>query len=91
MEIHNFGPYEVTLVLEKTNSEYTGTVSDDMGHIAKGTEVENLEIKGNELSCTFNLADDPTVYLMLNADGDTITGEAERNGGVVPCVFVRED
>ena len=78
------------LVLEKKNSEYRGTVSDDMGHIAKGTEVENLEIKGYELSCTFNLADDSTVYLTLKADGDTMTGEAERNGGVVSCIFVRE-
>jgi len=90
MEIPNFGPYEMTLVLEKTNSGYIGTVSDDMGYIAEGTEVENLKIDGSKLTCTFKLADDSTVYLRLEADGDRMTGEAERNGGVVSCIFVRE-
>ena len=91
MEIPNFGPYEMTLVLEKTNSEYKGTVSDDMGHIAEGTEVENLKIDGNKLSCTFDLADGSTVYLTLDADGDTMNGEAELEGSAVSCVFIRED
>ena len=79
MEIPNFGPYEITLVLKKTNSGYIGTVSDDMGHIAEGTEVENPKIEGNKFSCTFKLAGDSTVYLRLQADGDKMTGEAERN------------
>jgi hypothetical protein len=91
MEIPNFGTYEMVLVLEKSNAEYKGTVSDDMGYIAEGTEIENLEIDGTKLSCEFGLTDGSVVYLTLEADGDTMTGEAERDGGVVSCVFVRED
>jgi hypothetical protein len=91
MDIPNFGTYEMVLVLEQSNSEYKGTVSDDMGYIAEGTEVENLEIDGSSLSCEFGLTDGSVVYLTLEADGDTMTGEAEREGGIVSCVFVRED
>jgi len=91
MQIPNFGRYEMTLVLEKANSEYKGTVSDTIGYIAEGTEVENLEIDGNDLYCTFGLTDGTTVYLTLEADGDTMIGEADREGGVASCVFVRED
>lgn len=91
MEIPNFGTYEMVLILEKSNSEYKGTVSDDMGYIAEGTEVENLEIDRNTLSCEFGLTDGSVVCLTLEANGDTMTGEAERDGGVVSCIFVRED
>ena len=91
MEIPNFGTYEMVLVLEKSESKYKGTVSDDMGYIAEGTEVENLEIEGNKLSCEFGLTDGSVVYLALEEEGGTMTGQAERDGGVVSCVFVRED
>jgi hypothetical protein len=90
MEIPDFGTYEMVLVLEKSNREYKGKVSDDMGYIAEGIEVESLEIDGNKLSCTFGLTDGSTAYLTLERDGDTMNGEAERDGGVVSCVFKRE-
>ena len=91
MEIPNFGTYEMVLVLEKSNGVYKGGVADDMGYIAEGTEVENLEIDRTSLSCEFGLTDGSVVTLTLEADGDTMTGEAERDGGVVSCVFVRAD
>jgi hypothetical protein len=90
MEIPNFGTYEMVLVLEKSNGVYKGAVSDDMGYIAEGTEVENLEIDGTSLSCEFGLTDGTVVYLTLETASDKMTGEAERDGGVVSCVFVRE-
>ncbi len=90
MEIPNFGTYEMVLVLEKSNGEYKGIVSDDMGYIAEGTEVENLEIDGTSLSCEFGLTDGSVVTLTLEAHGAKMTGEAERDGGVVSCIFVRE-
>ena len=86
MEIPNFGPYEMTLVLEKTNSEYKGTVPDIIFF-----DLIMPKIDGNKLSCTFDLADGSTVYLTLDADGDTMNGEAEREGSAVSCVFIRED
>ena len=80
MEIPNFGTYEMVLVLEKSNGESKGTVSDDMGYIAERTVVEDLKIDGNKLSCHFGLTDGSVVYLTLEAEGDTMTGEAERDG-----------
>ncbi|MGD9346731.1 MAG: hypothetical protein PVH84_12760, partial [Candidatus Aminicenantes bacterium] len=91
MEIPSFGTYEMVLVLEKSNGEYKGTVSDDMEYIAEGTKVENLKMDGNKLSCEFGLTDGSVVYLTLEAEGNRMTGEAERDGGVVSCMFIKED
>ena len=90
MQIPNFGTYEMTMVLEKTDSDYKGKANDTMGYIAEDTEIQDLKIEGNQLSCWLDLTDGTIVNLTLTADGDTMTGEAEREGGVVSCVFVRE-
>jgi hypothetical protein len=91
MEIPNFGTYEMVLVLEKSSDKYKRSVSDDMGYIAENTVVENLEIDGNELSCEFGLTDGSKVFLTLTAVGSTMNGEAERDGGVASCVFVKKE
>jgi len=90
MAIPNFGTYEMTMVLEKTDSGYKGKVNDTVGYIAKDTEIQDIKIEGNQLSCWFDLTDGTIVNLTLTADGDTMIGEAEREGGIVSCVFVRE-
>ncbi|UCC41291.1 MAG: hypothetical protein JSV96_07675 [Candidatus Aminicenantes bacterium] len=90
MQIPNFGRYEMTLVLEKTESGYKGKVSDTAGYIAEGTEIEGLKIEDSQLFCSFELTDETTVYLSLTVEGDIMSGDAEREGGVVSCVFVRE-
>ena len=53
--------------------------------------VQDLKVDGNDLSGWFELTDGSVVSLSLTADGDIMTGEAEREGGVVSCAFVRED
>ena len=90
MHIPNFGPYEMTMVLEKTDSGYEGTVSDTMGYIAEDTILQELKIEGNQLGCWFEMTDDSVCYLNLEEEDGIMTGEAERNGGVVSCVFVRK-
>ncbi len=90
MHIPNFGPYEMTMVLEKTDSGYEGTVSDTMGYIAEDTILQELKIEGNQLGCWFEMTDDSVCYLNLTEEDGIITGEAERSGGVVSCVFVRK-
>lgn len=90
MAIPNFGTYEMTMVLEKTDSGYKGKVNDTVGYIAEDTEIQDIKIEGNQLSCWFDLTDGTIVNLTLTADGDTMIGEAEREGGIVSCVFVRE-
>ena len=90
MHIPNFGPYEMTMVLEKTDSGYEGTVSDTMGYIAADTAIQELRVEGNQLSCWFEMTDDSVCYLNVTEEDGIMTGEAERAGGVVSCVFVRE-
>ena len=90
MHIPNFGPYEMVLVIKKVDSGYEGTVSDTMGYIAEDTPVQELQVENNQLSCWFEMTDDSVCYLTLTEDDGIMTGEAERAGGVVSCVFVRE-
>ncbi len=90
MHIPNFGPYEMTLVLERTDSGYEGTVSDTMGYIAEDTILQELKIEGNQLGCWFEMKDESVCYLNLTEEDGIMTGEAERSGGVVSCVFVRK-
>jgi hypothetical protein len=90
MHIPNFGPYEMAMVIEKTDSGYEGTVSDTMGYIAEDTPIQELQVENSQLSCWFEMTDDSVCYLNLTEEDGIMTGEAERAGGVVSCVFVRE-
>jgi hypothetical protein len=91
MHIPNFGPYERTMTLKKTESGYEGTVSDTMGYIAEDTIIQELKVEGNQLSCWFEMADDSVCYLNLTEENGIMIGEAERAGGVVSCVFVLKE
>ena len=90
MHIPNFGPYEMEMVLEKTDSGYEGTVCDTMGYIAEDTILQELKVENNQLSCWFEMTDDSVCNLNLTEENGIMIGEAERAGGVVSCVFVRE-
>jgi len=90
MHIPNFGPYEMTMVLTKTDSDYEGSVSDTMKYIAEDTILQELKVEGNQLSCWFEMTDDSVCYLNLTEEDGIMIGEAERAGGVVSCVFIRE-
>jgi hypothetical protein len=52
--------------------------------------MQNLQVENNQLSCWFEMTDDSVCYLNLTEEDGIMTGEAERAGGVVPCVFVRK-
>lgn len=91
MHIPNFGPYEMDMVLKKVDSGYEGTVSDAMGYIAEDTPLQELQVEGNQLSCWFEMTDGSVCYLNLTEEDGIMTGEAERGGGVVSCVFVRKE
>jgi len=78
-----FEPDKVTLVLEKINGEYRGTVTDSMG-MAQEAELENLEIKGNELKANFIVFDGyeyTRINFVLTFEGDTMKGRWESEGG----------
>ena len=76
-------PDKVTLVLEKINGEYKGTVTDSMG-LAQEAELENIEIKGNELKANFLVFDGyeySRISIYLTVEGDTMKGRWESESG----------
>jgi len=82
-EIPDQGTDEMTLVLEKANDSYTGTISDSFGMLVDA-ECEDLEYTNHTLSFNINIFDgysDMTVFLSLKIEGDTMTGYWETEEG----------
>lgn len=76
-------PDKVTLVLEKTNGEYKGNVTDSMG-MAEKAELEDIEFEDNELTANFLIFDGyeyVRIYFMLTVEGDTMKGFWESESG----------
>ena len=76
-------PDKLTLVLEKTNGEYSGTISDSLG-FAENEECEDIEFKDNTLSFNFTIYNGDEymqVYATLTVDGDTMKGYWEMENG----------
>lgn len=76
-------PDMVTLVLEKAESGYTGTMSDSM-ELALDEEIEDVEFKDDTL--TFNISvwtgeEYLTVYFTLTVEGDEMSGYWETEDG----------
>lgn len=78
-----FEPDKVTLVLEKTDGQYTGTVTDSMG-MALEAELEDIEFENNEMKANFIIFDGyeyTRIYFVLTIEGDTMKGRWESEGG----------
>lgn len=76
-------PDKVTLVLKKTNGEYTGNVTDSMGMAVKA-ELEDIEFEDNELTANFMIFDgyeNARIYFTLTVEGDTMKGFWESESG----------
>lgn len=76
-------PVTLTLVLTKTESGYTGKMSDDVG-FTQDTEIENVKLEGKEMSFSFtadNGSDYLTVFVKVTIEGDTMTGTWESEDG----------
>ena len=76
-------PDKITLVLVKTNGEYTGKVTDSMG-MAQEAELENIEFEENELTANFLIFDGyeyARIYFTLTVEGDTMKGFWESESG----------
>ncbi|MBA7654391.1 hypothetical protein ES703_62269 [subsurface metagenome] len=76
-------PDKVTLVLVKTNGEYTGKVTDSMG-MAQEAELEDIEFEENELTANFLIFDGyeyARIYFTLTVEGDTMKGFWESESG----------
>ena len=78
-----FEPDKVTLVLKKTNGEYTGNVTDSMGMAVKA-ELEDIEFEDNELTAHFMIFDgfeNVRIYFRLTVEGNTMKGFWESESG----------
>ena len=76
-------PDQVTLVLEKTNGEYIGKVTDAFGY-AMDSELDDIKFENNELTANFLIFDGTQysrVYFTLTVEGDTMKGFWESEGG----------
>jgi len=80
-EVPDSGTDEVTLVLKKTETGYTGIVNDSLAVIAKDTEVKEINLDGDKLFFAFPLADGARVVIKVTVAGDKLTGFWEHQEG----------
>lgn len=76
-------PDKMTLVLEKTDEGYSGTVSDSLGMIQE-EEIEDVEFEDSTLTFNFTFYDGEqyiTVYLNLTVEEDKMSGYWETEDG----------
>lgn len=66
---------ELTVILNKANGNYTGTVVDAMGLIVLGTEFKDITFVQNELKANFPLANGTLISFRLKFEGDKMSGE----------------
>ena len=90
-DVPNQGTVEVTMVIRKIDNGYAGTIMDSLGIIAPDTEMKNIELKGDELTLNFPLADGTTILCRLKVAGDKITGQwGHPEGDVGDLEFARK-
>ena len=87
-------PDQITLILEKIDGEYSGTISDSLG-FAEEAELEDIEFKDNTLTFSFTIFDGfeySTVYTTLTVEGDKMSGSWEtEDGNSAPIELERKD
>jgi len=87
-EVPEQGTDEITLVLEKIDSEYTGTASDSLGML-EDVECEDIEFKDGTLTFHFSIFDGyeyMTVWMNLKVDGDKMSGYWEVEDGTTGAI-----
>jgi len=92
-EVPDQGTDEITLVLEKKEGEYTGTISDSLGML-QDVECEDIELKDNTLTLDFIFSDGydyMTVYITLTVEGDTMTGYWETEDGSTGSIKLEKE
>lgn len=80
-EVPNVGVDELTLVIKKTATGFTGTFSDTLGQMNKDSEITAVKLEGDELSFNFPLADGTLMAAKLKIDGDKLSGTWEHPEG----------
>ncbi len=76
-------PDKLTLVIEKTEGKYTGTITDSMGML-QDAKCEDIELKDNTLTLNFLVFTGEeylSVYTTLTVEGDKMSGYWETEDG----------
>lgn len=76
-------PDKLTLVIEKIEGKYTGTISDSMGMLQE-EKCEDIELKDNILTLNFLVFTGEeylSVYTTLTVEGDKMSGYWETEDG----------
>jgi hypothetical protein len=74
---------QLTLILEKADGEYTGTITDSLG-FADEAQLEDVEFKDNTLTFNFTIFDGTEytqVYATLTVEGNKMSGYWETEDG----------
>jgi len=80
-EVPDAGTVDLELVIKKEKDVYSGTILDNMNIIAPETEIKVVELKDDNLTLTFPLADGAQVTFRLKVAGDKMTGQWEHPQG----------
>jgi hypothetical protein len=87
-------PDQLTLVLEKIDGEYSGTITDSLG-LAEDAELKDIEFKANTLTFNFTIFNGleyMAVYATMTVEGDKMSGNWESEDGSSGLVeLVRKD
>ena len=81
---------ELTVVLKKDKTAYTGTVVDTLGLIAPDTLLKDVTVNNNEMTANFTLTDGTLIKFTLKIEGDKMNGKwedlAEGSTGILEFV-----
>ena len=94
-EVPDTGTDEVTMVLTKAKTGYSGTVTDSLGMLNKDTEIKDVKLDGDELTFSFLLSDGTTeIVVSLTVSGEKLIGRWEdpnEEGASAPIEFIKKD
>lgn len=76
-------PNKLTVVIEKIDGEYSGTINDSLG-FAEDAEMEDIKLEGYTLTFSFTIFDGfeySTIYATLKVEGNRMSGNWESEEG----------
>ncbi len=87
-------PDQLTVVIEKIDGEYRGTINDSLG-FAEDAEMEDIKFEDNTLTFSFTIFDGfeySTIYATLKVEGNRMIGNWESEEGTSgPVELVKID
>lgn len=93
-DIPHSGIDELTLILKKTGTTYTGTINDSLGFIVKDTPIAEVVVDGHTISFSLvlSLEEEADLGLKLELREDKLSGEIlfKAKGASVPFEMTKK-